>query len=130
MEKQHQPENLFEDKEKAPSVMEEPNIRRFIERRGIQHDDFIIIEALAEFPNNLITMLAHNLFNSNQERSDEALERIISTTKDNDYKRVYDLFLQLLKKYDWATCYNLVGILEERREKTQPLIKWEIERKK
>jgi len=111
------------------SVLLEPELKRLIEKRGIRPEDLPAIEELSVYPNELIILLLHNHFNSNKERSAEELERIIGYTNDPDHLRVYELFRQMLSSYDWATCYNLVRVLEERKG-TTPLLKWQIERGK
>lgn len=109
------------------SVLEEPNIKRFIESWGIKSEDLAIIEELTKFPSELIILLLHNVFNMSQERSAQVLEREMAFRKDGGEKRVLKLFQELLGKYGWQVCFQLTRFLEERE--TQSLMEWKLGRK-
>ena len=112
-------------KESSP-VLQEPDIREFIEERGIRSEDFVIIEELATFPNQLVIELLHNLFNMNCERSADVLKHDIALTERESHRRLYALFQRFLAAYNWATCYNLVRVLEKRKN-TPAMLNWKIE---
>ena len=100
------------ENKKGGSIIEQPNVQTFIEMRGIQPEDFKIIEKLTTFPKDTIIDLFHNFFTSYHEESSNQLEKLLNSSHDENHKALYSLFFELSKKYDWHTCYQLAGILE------------------
>lgn len=106
--------------EKKPSVLEEGDIKSFIERRQIRPEDFHLIETLAQFPSDLVTEELHNMFNTRHEKSPDEIKRTLSLIKDGSLhfakrRALLETMLQLAEKYRWETCYHLVRVLEDRR---------------
>jgi len=105
--------------EEKPSVLEEEDIKKFIERRQIRPEDFYLIETLARFPTDLVIGDLHNMFNVHHGKSPGEIRKILSLAKEGSLhyvkrKTLLETILQFAEKYDWATCYNLVRILEDR----------------
>ncbi len=98
--------------EGSTSVLRQPNFQRFIERRNIKPEDLYLIEELVAFPKNLIILELHNLFNMYHERSREELERMIRENSNEQKTALCTIMLEVYKRYDWQTCYNLVRVLE------------------
>lgn len=119
------PEGERRDPEATQSVLEEKDMKRFIERRKISPEDFPLIERLAQFPSDLVIGELHNTFNMLHERAVGDIEERIrileeQITKGNrphavKSKELLETMLQFARKYDWETCYTLVRIIEERR---------------
>lgn len=110
--------------EKKPSVLEEEDVKNFIERRQIHPEDFHLIETLAKFPPDLVVAEFHNTFTEDHEKSLDGIRRRISVL-DNDPKHawrgeVLRAMLQFAEKYDWGACVNLVMVLEERKIPWRP----------
>ncbi len=111
------------NKEKFPqSVLEEADVKRLIESREINHEDFYILEELAKMSKRLLIMDFHNFFSFNKEKSKSELEKLLTyiESRDDDTlleqrKAMYKLFLQFLEKYDWAATWNLESVFERRK---------------
>lgn len=104
--------------EKKPSVLEEEDIKSFIERRKIRPEDFHLIETLAQFPSDLVTEELHNMF-VDREKSSERIKKRMSSLEEGKFqyakrKALLEAILQLIEKYDWATCNHLADVLERR----------------
>ena len=97
-----------------PSMLEEPEIQKFVTKRNIQTEDFPLIEGLGQFPRDIIIEHFHNIFNTHREKSMEALRQYSLHLRDKRMEPAYKVFSVLIERYGWATCYNLVRILEER----------------
>ncbi len=110
--------------ERGPSILESDEVKKFIERRGIRPEDFGGIESLAAFPREFIIMNFHNHFNMYRERSADELARLMRQTKNEDFRRACELWLDFIGHYDWAAAYNLTRILEEKEEAPGTYFRW------
>ena len=110
-------ENNVEQPKKERDILSKERIREFIENRGIQTEDFCLIEKLASFPKNELIVGLHNMFNTHKERSGIELEGVIKFYKirnEDDRAALYETALEFYKKYDWPASWNLVRVLEEK----------------
>lgn len=98
---------------KEQSIINQKEIQGFIKNRNIHPEDFHLIEELASFPNEMIIMEFHNLFNMYHERSGRELETMIRNTPNVSKKKLYETMKQFYQKYDWSVSWNLVRLLEE-----------------
>jgi hypothetical protein len=104
--------------EKQPTFIESEQMKDFIQSREISSEDFPIIEELLLVPKSLIISRLHNTFNMLKDRAGEDLKRNITEAESEEERRLCELFLILLDKYGWATCWNLMTVLEK-QNKTQ-----------
>ena len=104
-----QPEN---EKERTPLLERDP-VKTFVYKRNIATEDLYLIEALAAFPKNLFITEFHNLFNMNKDRSGQVLETLIEISRDEAQIALFKIALEFYRKYDWATSWNLVRVLED-----------------
>jgi hypothetical protein len=95
-------------------IMDDPDMREFIEHRAVKPEDFPIIEDLAAFPRRLAIEF-HNFFSLLKERSAAELESMAANARDEEKRRFCETALVLLKKYDWIVMWNLIGVLERRK---------------
>jgi len=99
-------------------------IQQFIKRRGIESEDFVIIQELIDLAhenkNDLIKYF-HNYFNPSYSKK-KTIDRLrhdielLKTQKDDDKKHIlklHELFLTLTDTYDHFTAYHLEGALEK-----------------
>jgi hypothetical protein len=106
-------ENKNTSIEKQARIINRSEIQEFIEFRKIKPEDFHLIEKLAAFPKDLIIAELHNLFNLSRDNSGKELEVLIKISKDENKKKLYEAALEFYSKYDWATAYNLIRLLEK-----------------
>ncbi len=123
------PESFEFKGEKRLPILEQSRVKELIERREIKPEDFELLEELAAFPNRLFIELLHNMFNMNKDKSLLVLEREIESMKRRGeqikgtahdaeaFKQKFELLETMhifASKYDWAVCYNLVRVFEEK----------------
>ena len=116
-------------KQEPQPILEQERVKQLIERRKIDPEDFKLLEDLAEFPNAMFIELLHNMFNMNKDKSLTVLEREIESMKRRGeqlkgtahdpeaFKKKVELLETMhvfASKYDWAVCYNLVRVFEEK----------------
>lgn len=104
------------------SVLEELDVREFIESRKINPEDFYLLEELAKMSKQLLIMDFHNFFSFGRENSERELEKSLAfmeTVKDDPLleqrKKLNRLLLEFVRKYDWAVAWNLVTVFERRK---------------
>jgi hypothetical protein len=112
------------EKRRKSSIIEKAGVGEFIRLRGIKPEDFGLIEKLAGFSTELITMELHNVFNLSHERSGRDLEFRITQinglpAKDfrffggaDKIKELCGAALAFFNKYGWEASYHLVRMLE------------------
>ena len=105
-------ENSKSKIEQTDADLFELDIKEFIEKRNIKPEDMNLIKQLETFPKDLIVRTLHNFFTGYKERSAEVLEKQTQRETDEITKKMYGIFLEFAKKYDWYACWHLVGILE------------------
>lgn len=88
-------------------------VKIFVEERNIATEDLHLIETLSTFPKNMIIEELHNMFNMNKDRSGTLLEALIKNSHDESKKILYKIALEFFHRYNWATSWNLVRVLEE-----------------
>ena len=93
----------------------------FLEDRKIAPSDYSLINNLTAFPPEEFITLLHNHFNTYHERSLQELDAQINFWLQKPDQAAAQKKISLLQnfkvfaeKYDWATCYNLERILEDR----------------
>ena len=100
------------EKESKESIISRPEFQKFIKGWKIDPEDFAMIEKLVSFPQDLIILEFHNLFNSSRERSVQQLEQLIESAKDKEKKDLYEAALSFVKKYNWGAAQSLTRLLE------------------
>jgi hypothetical protein len=98
-----------------PTIVQEQDIADFINKRHIDPEHFSVIEELATIPKSVVIVHAHNLFNMYKERSAGVIEKGLASAENEDTKRLYELLQTFHSSYDWATCFNLVRVIERRK---------------
>ncbi|MBI2062147.1 MAG: hypothetical protein HYT64_00415 [Candidatus Yanofskybacteria bacterium] len=109
-------------KEKLPQpVLEEPDVKEFIESRNINSEDFYILEELAKISKRILIMDFHNFFSFAKENSEKELERALAfleTVKEDPLLeqriKLNRLLLDFIRKYNWAVAWNLISVFERR----------------
>jgi len=104
----------MEEEIKYSPISEEEEIKDFLQFRKIEKEDIPLIENLSRYPKLLNEF--HNFFNLLKEKSLDDLKRQIKNLEEEETERK-DFLSNLIKfaeKYDWATCFNLIRILERR----------------
>ena len=94
-------------------IINRPEVQDFINNRDIKPEDLHLLEELASFPKNIIIMEFHNFFNTNHERSGQELEMLMHNKRDASGKKLYEIMIRFYQKYNWATSWNLVRLLEK-----------------
>lgn len=94
----------------SQSVLQEPDVKELINSRGINPEDFYLLEELAKMPKRLLIMDFHNFFSFSRENSKKELEKLLVSieSKEGDpiweqRKAMYGVFIKLLEKYLWTT---------------------------
>jgi hypothetical protein len=101
-------------KTESHPFIERAEIKAFIKDRGIHTEDFGLIEELAQFPNDLIIVNLHNVFNTYHERSGVELQRMMQAAHDDESRRLCEAIFRFYEKYSWPASWNLVRLLEEK----------------
>ena len=113
------------------SVLEEQDVKKFIESRNINSEDLHFLEELSLIPKRLLIMDLHNYFSFNREKSESVLERDIRDLEKRIHEltdlelrglleqrmKLYKLMSDFIKKYDWMAAWNLVTVFERRKIK-------------
>ena len=94
---------------------EEPDMKNFILTRKIRREDLHLVEELSRFPKDLILEQLQNIFNTYKERSAEHLTNIVGLPMDEQRRKLLELALAFVKRYDWGTAWHLVRLLEDKR---------------
>ncbi len=97
------------------SILENDQVKDFIEYRGIKAEHYDIIELLSLVPKNALIAPMHNFFSLNQHNSIRELQRSIREAELNNNaqrKNMYELFLQFCEAYDPDTAHHLERVLE------------------
>jgi hypothetical protein len=99
---------------KKPSVLEDDEVKDFIEMRNFKQEDCYLIEKLATFPKGLRIEELHNFFayGISKEKSIQQFERLIDRTPDEIKKSLYKTALEICTKYDHYACNHIAGVLE------------------
>lgn len=109
-------ELIDEARQKELGIISEPAMRKFIENRRIEEDDFELLGRLGGFNKDLIILNLHNFFSSNKDHSARELRALIERASAPETKSLYEIFLQFCQKYGWEVCWHLVSVLEKRRK--------------
>ncbi|KKT81153.1 MAG: hypothetical protein A3B99_02870 [Candidatus Yanofskybacteria bacterium RIFCSPHIGHO2_02_FULL_44_12b] len=106
-------------------VLEEEDVKEFIKSRNISPEDFRVIKELSLIPKRFLIMELHNFFSFSRERSAAEFDKLISSLDQRSEatdpelyrqrRRLYELFLEFIKKYNWAVAWNLEVVLERRK---------------
>ncbi len=103
--------------------LEDQDIKELIEYRKIQPEDFYILENLSKFPKTVLFANFHSFFQTIRGRSAEALVAIIAEIDIQldknmhdeslrELKEIHEWYLEICRKYDWATADNINKVLE------------------
>ncbi|HEC93896.1 MAG TPA: hypothetical protein ENI56_00800 [Candidatus Kaiserbacteria bacterium] len=103
------------NQEQSP-VLDEKDIKELMRSRNILHEDCHLIEELSECPKSLFLEF-HNFFSSKKEGLVRALEYILENLDNEkaERKNFLELYLELAKKYNWTTCWNINVVFERRK---------------
>ncbi len=107
------------------SVLHEEDVQELIENRKIQPEDYSIIDNLSQFTKTELISNFHNFFLNHKEISAQELEadiRLLDRRLDSDpnndetrrKKEMSEWYLELCRKYDWATAHAVNRVLERR----------------
>lgn len=106
-------ENHFET---HSSIFDNPSIKRLIESREIDQNDFFLIEELARFPKDDIIGPLHNFFSLNGDKSLEQLDLAIGRAQEagqESASKIYSLFRLFCERYGYDAARHLESVLEE-----------------
>ncbi|MDQ3018635.1 MAG: hypothetical protein M3Q64_02080 [bacterium] len=106
----------------SESVLNDQDVRAMIEYRNIQPEDYSIIVSLSRFPKAALFTNFSNLFQQMKTKSAPFLEasiqeisRALESDIHNDglreVKEMQEWYLEICRKYDWATADNINKVL-------------------
>jgi hypothetical protein len=104
-------------------LLEDQDIKELVLYRNIQPEDYFILQNLAKFPKTVLFTNFHNFFTSLKGHSAEALVQIIAEIERQlesdihnaqlrELKEIHEWYLEICRKYDWATADNINKVLE------------------
>lgn len=102
--------------ESHSAFLEDRDVQKFIKFRKIDEADFGLLERLSEFPSSLFFEF-HNFFNGNKDSSLPELEGLIGSYDEGERKEFAKVLAQFAGSYHWTTCYNLIRLFENRKQK-------------
>ncbi len=105
------------------NFIEDQDIQELIIYRNIQEEDYYILENLSKFPRTLLFTHFHNFFQQLKTKSpdalvaiiqeiDSVLERDMHNSQARELKEIHEWYLEICRKYDWATADNINKVLE------------------